>query len=74
MMTPMHRSPAPVNEYSSAMSLYTRVQLTTAMTPDLVVPRASAIMLDVTCTLPQKAATASDNLKRGFFETGPRKV
>ncbi|KAE8361694.1 hypothetical protein BDV27DRAFT_25985 [Aspergillus caelatus] len=73
-MTTMRRSPTPFNEYSNAMSLYTRVQLATVMTPDLIVPRAATIVLNVTYTLPQEAATASYNLACGFPETGPRKV
>ncbi|KAE8131193.1 hypothetical protein BDV38DRAFT_265122, partial [Aspergillus pseudotamarii] len=64
-MTTMRRSPTALNEYSNAMSLYTRVQLGTVMTPDLIVPRTAAIVLNVTCTLPQEAATASYNLTHG---------
>ncbi|KAE8162666.1 hypothetical protein BDV40DRAFT_264809 [Aspergillus tamarii] len=70
----MHRTPTPVNEYGSAMSLYTRVQLARAMAPDLIVPREGAIVLNVICPLPQEAATAGYNSKRGFPETGPREV
>ncbi|KAE8357457.1 hypothetical protein BDV27DRAFT_139299 [Aspergillus caelatus] len=73
-MTIMRRSPTLFNEYSNAMSLYTRVQLATVMILDLIVLRAATIVLNVTYTLSQEAATASYNLVCGFPETGPRKV
>ncbi|KAE8415282.1 hypothetical protein BDV36DRAFT_263279, partial [Aspergillus pseudocaelatus] len=46
----------------------------TVITLDLIVPRAVTIVLNVTYTLPQEAATASYNLVCGFPETGSRKV
>ncbi|KAE8313628.1 hypothetical protein BDV41DRAFT_536423 [Aspergillus transmontanensis] len=43
------------------------------MTSNLIDLRAAAIVLNVTCTLPQRAATAIYHFTRGFAKTGPRK-